>query len=412
LRSKQISTSTTDQGGRQNRFESHRTLTVIIVTLLFGFLLDVVGASLFKQLAGYAWSQRALERQKHVERTYRIPSPIYHHDLAANIAVDNATYGIRTYRVRTNALGFKDRAIRNVPLTSDRRRLLFMGDSMTEGIGIEYPYTFVGRVDETLSRQGIEVLNAAVASYCPTIYWTKLKYLLEDRGLKIDEVVVFLDLTDAWDDLTYQIDEHGAVAERGLQTDDAKAIIGAVVSNRRPMVDNVRDFVRDRTILTAAMSRLIWTRSRFRQPEFFDLKGQWTYNPDVFESIGRKGLIRMKEHMDKLRLLLQAHDVTLRLGVYPWPDQITHNDLDSIQVRFWKQWCDENQIPFLNLFPTFVKPRSDAEMQKFLKEYFLPDDVHWNERGHALVADRFLDFYKKTAGAGTPNRSSSNTFGR
>jgi hypothetical protein len=44
-----------------------------------------------------------------------------------------------------------------------------MGDSFTEGISIGWDQAFVGIISNTLERQGIEVLNGAVVSYCPLL---------------------------------------------------------------------------------------------------------------------------------------------------------------------------------------------------------------------------------------------------
>ena len=48
-----------------------------------------------------------------------------------------------------------------------------------------------------------EVLNAGVGSYSPIIYWRKIKYLIEDVGLRFDEVVVYIDISDAQDEASY-----------------------------------------------------------------------------------------------------------------------------------------------------------------------------------------------------------------
>ena len=36
--------------------------------------------------------------------------------------------------------------------------------------------------------------------YEPIIYWRKIKYLLEDVKLKFDEVIVYIDISDAYDE--------------------------------------------------------------------------------------------------------------------------------------------------------------------------------------------------------------------
>ncbi len=76
------------------------------------------------------------------------------------------------YRVRTNSLRFKDASVRDSPLSTPNRRILLLGDSFTEGLGLPFEQTFAGLLYEagrTLP-QPIETLNAGVTSYSPTLY--------------------------------------------------------------------------------------------------------------------------------------------------------------------------------------------------------------------------------------------------
>jgi hypothetical protein len=45
-----------------------------------------------------------------------------------------------------------------------------------------------------LKSQGVEVLNAGVASYCPTTERVKLRKLLVKQSLKVERVVLCLDI--------------------------------------------------------------------------------------------------------------------------------------------------------------------------------------------------------------------------
>ena len=99
----------------------------------------------------------------------RIPDPIVHHNLAPRFeGVDS--WGETRYRLVTDSLGFKDATTRDVPLKSDTHRVLLIGDSFTEGVGVEFQDTFAG----LLYRAGqertpkIEFLNAGLSSYSPT----------------------------------------------------------------------------------------------------------------------------------------------------------------------------------------------------------------------------------------------------
>jgi hypothetical protein len=72
----------------------------------------------------------------------------YHHDLAPN----------------TNSLGFKDGSTRIVPLVRDGRRVLLIGDSFTEGVGVPFDQTFAGLLYQAglEGTKKVEFLNAAV----------------------------------------------------------------------------------------------------------------------------------------------------------------------------------------------------------------------------------------------------------
>ena len=102
-------------------------------------------------------------------------------------------------------------------MKSANRRILFIGDSFTEGVSLKYEDTFVGLIDSALKKEKIDVLNAARASYSTIIYWRKIKYLIEDIGLKFDEVVVFIDISDAQDEGFYDLSKDNIVISGNSQ---------------------------------------------------------------------------------------------------------------------------------------------------------------------------------------------------
>jgi len=111
----------------------------------------------------------------------RIANPVYHHDLAASFSGYDRWGDGNVYRLYTNSLGFKDVSPRIVSLAQDQRRVLLMGDSFTEGIGVPFEQTFAGLLfrDGLENVNKVEFLNAAVVGYSPVIYYKKIKYLLE-----------------------------------------------------------------------------------------------------------------------------------------------------------------------------------------------------------------------------------------
>ena len=143
----------------------------------------------------------------------RTPHELYHHDLKKGIS-SSSVWGQREVSFYTNSLGFRDRSPETVPRQAVGPRILLIGDSFTEGLGVEYEDSFAGIVADRLVAQGTEVLNAAAVSYSPSIYYRKIRYLLEEVALQFDEVITFIDISDIQDEaIHYDLDDDGTVID-------------------------------------------------------------------------------------------------------------------------------------------------------------------------------------------------------
>src|SRR5882757_2223508 len=150
----------------------------------------------------FDFAYSTLTRGEEKQRPLRIANKIYDHGFAADFDGYDVWGGLRS-RLTTNSLGFKDASVRNVPLKPGSHRILLIGDSFTEGIGMSFEDSFAGRLYRAGQERSekIEFLDAGVASYSPSIYYRKIKYLL-DSGLQFDEVVLFSDTSDVTDEAT------------------------------------------------------------------------------------------------------------------------------------------------------------------------------------------------------------------
>ncbi len=144
-----------------NIFTRNPKKTIVIIVFSTLLIIDFTAAHLYEFFLGNAFYKT---QQQNMERTYRVASDIYDHDLAKNVYFENAKWGYKNYTVATDSLGFKSEKPQNTPMASKKFRVVFIGDSFTEGIGIRYQDTFVGRIAHTLSKRNIDVLNAAVSS--------------------------------------------------------------------------------------------------------------------------------------------------------------------------------------------------------------------------------------------------------
>ncbi|HIF03289.1 MAG TPA: hypothetical protein EYQ84_08380 [Nitrospinaceae bacterium] len=100
------------------------------------------------------------------------------------------------------------------------------------------------------------------------------------------------------------------------------------------------------------------------------------------------------KYMDKLLQLTRTNNIKLTIAVYPWPYQVFDEDLNSLHVKIWKEWCRKNNVNFINYFPDFItKGLANKEKIKIVKKYYIPYDVHFNKQGNKLLAKKFLDKY-------------------
>ena len=363
---------------KPNRFEKYPKIVLLVILVPLVLILDL-GLTGAYHLLKYGTLYKSADR-----RALREQSTVFHHTLKANRHHATQTWGTISYPLSTNSLGFKDQAIREVPLTTSRYRMLFIGDSFTEGIGFPYEKTFVGLAGVALEAHNIEVLNAAVSSYSPAIYFKKVEFLLNTVGLKVDHVIVFLDISDILDEEEHYRIRDGQVVWIGGQTSRIKEFVyeyTGLMKNIWTLVSRIMNFL-------SSNAETCRTEEEKRYG-INQRQSLWTIKNQVFSEYGPGGLQKARQHMDMLYDLLDHHEIAMTVVVYPWPDQIIHRDLDSRQVRVWQQWANGHSIGFINLFPYFIK--TDSNPKTFISQHFIEGDVHWNAKGHELMAQGLLE---------------------
>lgn len=186
--------------------------------------------------------------------------------------------------------------------------------------------------------------------------------MIEDVGLDFDEAIVFIDLSDVFDEAyLYDVDERGNVITTGLAPTD----FGISTDRDMGWGEYLEALLKNNSVL---IRFLVTIKKRFLEPESpwetcmrnggiatNHRRGMWTIDDIVFREYAEKGLRRARESMDQLVDLLRRHQKRITIAVYPWPDQILHHDLNSKQVDFWQAWAEENGIALLNFFPYLIK---------------------------------------------------------
>jgi hypothetical protein len=370
------------------RFSSHFTMRRILVRT--AMVLYCVALFL-----AFDFVYSIVTRGQEKEGSPRIANTTYHHGFAPNFDGFDI-WGEARYRLITNSLGFKDGATRNVPLKASSHRVLLMGDSFAEGIGMTFEDSFAGllyRAGQERTEK-TEFLNAAVASYSPTIYYKKIKYLL-DSGLTFDEVVLFADTSDVLDEATsyFCIDENpkyrvyctmppGTVEAGAAQAVKSNFFIDHFAVTNRVRITikkSLQSFNgRKRAAINTDHKRIGWVIPGL------DLGND--YQPLGVEG----GIARSMENMKALSDLLMARKIPLTVVVYPWAQQLAQGDRDSRQISLWREICLGRCKAFINLYPVFFAAK-EADRDWYEHLYILGDD-HFSAAGNRMVFQEVVKY--------------------
>jgi len=336
----------------------------------------------------FDFAYSSLTRGEETERPPRIANRIYDHGFAADFDGYDV-WGELRYRLITDSLGFKDASVRNVPLKSASRRILLIGDSFVEGIGMSFEDSFAGllyRAGQERSDK-VEFLNAGVASYSPSIYYKKIKYLIES-GLQLDEVVLFSDTSDVTDEATsyFCIDDnpkyraHCSSAEGAAQPEAAPPKKPDFLIDRFVVTNRVRIYIK------RSIQSLLGNRRRSINTDHARI-GWVIPGLDVandYKPLGVEGgIARSLQNMRALADLLAARNIPLTIVVYPWAQQLAQGDRDSRQVALWRDFCPGRCKALINLFPAFFAA-ADADKDWYEHLYILGDD-HFSAAGNRLM---------------------------
>jgi hypothetical protein len=326
----------------------------------------------------------------------RLPDPERHHAFQPNCTALTA-WGSVEYRISTNNLGFRDEKVRDVPLRAERPRILILGDSFTEGL-CPWRDSYVGKIATALPQY--EFLNGGMTSYSPSNYLNVARTVLA-KGVQIDEVLVFIDISDTQDEAAYysDIDDSGAVRGPGPHTAPVPPPPRWLlrIRNHLMLTNYFVEFV-ERTLIKHGLYHYYdWGGDIFDSD-----RSAWTYRsvpdnrpyPYGYAPLGVDGgVAKSKAKMMLLWQELTKRHIPLGVVVYPWPSQVAHDTADSRQARIWREWCNGKCNRFISLFPAFQAVKSQSPRTapgRWYLNYFIFGDTHYSPAGNAIVAGEVI----------------------
>ena len=259
------------------------------------------------------------KNEKWEKKNHRIKSEIYHHDLLPNIEAHETWGGKLKRKIITNSLGFRDSAKNQINKTTDKNRILLIGDSFIEGSGYDYEYTFAGLLANELG-SNYEILNSAVESYSPSIYYKKTKFFIS-QGYTFDKALIFLDLSDIYDELFINFDDQNNIiaeipkSELSLERKIKNKIYSLgwflrdstlvfrffyLISDK---TEEIKNFIKLKTKASKSLNKSFLKTTRddaiYYRMTHID-RGFWTYNDEKFDEV-KKGLKHLQRNRNVLK---------------------------------------------------------------------------------------------------------------
>jgi hypothetical protein len=356
---------------------------------------------------------RVLEPEEAVRSRFIAPDLVLHHRFVPGARGRHRTNEFDvSYAI--NSLGLRDREV-GQQKPAGVCRILMLGDSFTEGDGVEQDQTFSSRLQALLDREGRgarwQVLNGGVGSYSPLLAYLYLK----NAGLQLqpDLVVLHVDLSDAYDDIQYArqavVDDRGeptavqapASAFQESQRWRAEVSEPEEAPSSRPVrllieaKDVVKEhlrlygFVRRRLAAHVAAAKQTNTSGDIQVDKFAMLRDGYRGDMDRDWSLSL-GYITM------IRDRLAAEGIDVWVTVYPYGMQVSPREWAAgRKVRGFEsgrvyptepqdrleRLCREAGIPVVNLCEDF------RALARTVHPIYYDLDGHWRPVGHELVAD-------------------------
>jgi len=245
-----------------------------------------------------------------------------------------------------------------------KARIIGMGDSVVFGSGVPVEKTVLGELeDDLLGRDyNVEVIKAGVNHFALDQYL----YVYRDEMYKYnaDVIVVGITLNDA--EVT-NISEAYARVRGGVDEDGFE--------NMRIMVSKwcrICSFAYNLVEEVDEPSREAYNKAYFNQ-----IYTLWSEGSDEFE--------RAKEVMDELRDAATVDGAKILFMIFPYTNQF------SVQGGADKRMPQENILKFCKEEGLNCIDLMDVLDKENYKEYYLfMDNVHLNERGHEVVAEKLV----------------------
>ena len=356
-------------------------------SLIYCFIFFSLDASVGKYLYKKFVKKQSVDINTNVWET----DEYYDHKFIKNYD-DLAGWGSTRFKLCTDNNRFK---ISCSELSKNKKSfdLGFIGDSFTEGVGLIYEETYVGQIAKNLKDKSIA--NLAVSSYSPSVYYTKIKNLL-DNNYTFKEIIVFVDISDLIDDtLCYKVEKNKITRRKNYDVcydnfNENKNIIGKFYKKN---FNFTQLFIKK---INTVLIYLNLKKNNINKEILNNSRSEWTYNyrKEHFNNQSLEETIKIStDLMYQLSDLLKQNSIKLSLAIFPHPGTLYHDVRDNTQVKIWKKFCQTECKNFYNFMDIFFD-EFEEDFYSSYKKNFIDGDLHFSFNGSKLIADKFIKDYQ------------------
>jgi len=286
--------------------------------------------------------------------------------------------------VRTNQLGLRGAEVSS-PKPPDEVRLLFLGDSIIFGFGLQEGDGIVPQTESALSREfgrsRVVCINAGVSGYAT---WQERSYF-EDEGVRLDPDVVVLGLSmqnDVSDEVLTRAGEfrRSPIAFEFSNSVHASGILRAITS------------LRARSAWKSRVDSIQWKENPEREALFKNHGSFRAVFAEPMMSEFKAAQDRVLSELSRIADLCAARRVPFVLVIFS-PRERAEADMDDIQPeRAFLEWAASRGVPALDMHAVLRKRCADVDIP--LRSLYL-DESHFTSRGCVFIAQALVPFLER-----------------
>ena len=350
----------------------------------------------------------------------------------ANFTEIRKSYNEFEYTFKTNSQGLRYPDISLEKQDPDEIRVLVLGDSFVEGVGVEADETFHAKLEKTYRdklNKPVYFINAGLRGTGPV----QQANLLNNIGMKYhpDKVLLCVyanDLTNMPDKTNYIFHPY-----QKTQRDGAAKIVGMFFPRILTLCEKLNKikkakkyYSKKQDVVAQVSAKAIemgiekarieeWKKSL--PPELVEAannfefngailsfgllhKNYWQRSLNIDNPVSEEKWLGMESTLNFIQTLCTNNSIELTIVYIPAAFQYNpeFQSKDSIRVQMgmhidskWltedsdfqnhlAKWCNEKTVPFIDLTDTFRKATDKNPLNYRL-------DSHWTEKGHELAAE-------------------------